>query len=179
MPLFEAESPDELALVQAAHRYGVRMLNKASHCVRVDLPSRGVMDFEVLHIFPFDSTRKRMSVIVRHPVTRQVILYCKGADSAILGILDHPVDQLKQFQEFRTQQHLHKYSKQGLRTLCIAIRVIKESDYTRWLRDYREAEAAISDRAYKLQNTYKKMERNLTLLGIGNVWNITFLRDYS
>ena len=40
---------------------------------------------QVLHAFPFDSTRKRMSVVVRHPRTQQVILYCKGADNAILA----------------------------------------------------------------------------------------------
>jgi phospholipid-translocating ATPase len=43
----------------------------------------GVVEFEVLHVLPFDSVRKRMSIIVRHPVTRDRILLCKGADSAI------------------------------------------------------------------------------------------------
>ena len=45
------------------------------------------MDFEVLHVLSFDSTRKRMSVIVRHPLTKEIILYTKGADSAILSVL--------------------------------------------------------------------------------------------
>ena len=36
-----------------------------------------VMDFDVLHVLPFDSTRKRMSVILKHPMTNEIILYTK------------------------------------------------------------------------------------------------------
>lgn len=38
----------------------------------------GLCEYEVLHVLPFDSNRKRMSIIVRHPQTHQKILYCKG-----------------------------------------------------------------------------------------------------
>jgi phospholipid-translocating ATPase len=48
------------------------------------------MDYEVLHVFEFDSVRKRMSIVVRHPHTNQVILYCKGADSAVFSKLRRP-----------------------------------------------------------------------------------------
>ena len=47
----------------------------------------GEVDFEILHVLSFDSTRKRMSVIVRHPLTKEIVLYTKGADSAILSVL--------------------------------------------------------------------------------------------
>ncbi len=43
-----------------------------------------MVDFELLHVLPFDSVRKRMSVILLHPVTRERLLYCKGADSSML-----------------------------------------------------------------------------------------------
>lgn len=44
----------------------------------------GFAEYEILNILPFDSNRKCMSIIIRHPVTRQIILYCKGADSTLL-----------------------------------------------------------------------------------------------
>lgn len=44
----------------------------------------GTIEYEVLEILPFDSTRKRMSIVLRRPETRQIVVYCKGADSAIL-----------------------------------------------------------------------------------------------
>lgn len=47
----------------------------------------GLIEFRVLHVLPFDATRKRMSVILQHPLTDEKILYCKGADSSILSQL--------------------------------------------------------------------------------------------
>ena len=44
---------------------------------------QGQVTMRTLHILPFDSDRKRMSVIVENPITHEIILYCKGADSAI------------------------------------------------------------------------------------------------
>ena len=47
-------------------------------------------EYEVLQTFPFDSVRKRMSVILRHPKTEEIILCCKGADSSIFPRLKRP-----------------------------------------------------------------------------------------
>ena len=52
------------------------------------------VELEVLNILHFDATRKRMSVIVRHPMSRNIILYVKGADSSIFSVL-HPKYQSK------------------------------------------------------------------------------------
>ena len=43
----------------------------------------GEVMLRTLHVLSFDSHRKRMSVIVENPQTKEIILYCKGADSAI------------------------------------------------------------------------------------------------
>ena len=40
--------------------------------------------FEVLNEFPFDSTRKRMSYIVRKKGETNIIIMCKGADSIMI-----------------------------------------------------------------------------------------------
>ena len=93
--------------------------------------------------------------------------YCPsaGADSAILEQLQHPDEQLEQFRQFRTQQHLYMYSKAGLRTLCVAMRVLNIAEYGVWLQKHQKAETALTDREYRLQSSYKSMERNLSLLG--------------
>ena len=43
------------------------------------------MDFDVLHVLPFDSTRKRMSVILKHPMTNEIILYTKVRITKLLA----------------------------------------------------------------------------------------------
>ncbi|KAK7072411.1 putative phospholipid-transporting ATPase VB [Halocaridina rubra] len=125
----------------------------------------GLCEFEVLHVLPFDSNRKRMSIIVRHPETQEKILYCKGADSAILDNLSRSVDDKTKLLIFRTQQQLNSYSKRGLRVLCMAKRVLSDPEYEDWAMKHKEAENALSDRERKLQESYHRIEKNFTLVG--------------
>ena len=39
-PIYEAESPDELALVDAAYAYNCRLLKRTPHNVKVTLPGK-------------------------------------------------------------------------------------------------------------------------------------------
>ncbi|MEQ2190437.1 hypothetical protein XENOCAPTIV_017499 [Xenoophorus captivus] len=87
---YEAESPDEAALVYAARAYGFILLARTPNSVTVRLPSGEELVFEVLDTLTFDSNRKRMSVLVRHPVTKEYVLYTKGADYAIMELLGTP-----------------------------------------------------------------------------------------
>lgn len=84
---YEAESPDEAALVYAAKAYGFTLLARTPHSVTVRLPSGEDLVFEVLDTLTFDFNRKRMSVLVRHPITKECVLYTKGADYAIMELL--------------------------------------------------------------------------------------------
>lgn len=87
---YEAESPDEAALVYAAKAYGFTLLARTPDSVTVRLPSGKDLVFELVDTLAFDSNRKRMSVLVRHPITREYVLYTKGADYAIMELLGTP-----------------------------------------------------------------------------------------
>lgn len=84
---YEAESPDEAALVYAARAYQCTLRSRTPEQVVVDFAALGPLTFQLLHILPFDSVRKRMSVVVRHPLSNQVVVYTKGADSVIMELL--------------------------------------------------------------------------------------------
>ncbi|KAH9903226.1 hypothetical protein C8Q73DRAFT_832053 [Cubamyces lactineus] len=77
-----AISPDEAALVAAARDVGFPFVDdRAKDAVDIEVmgqPERYIP----LQLLEFNSTRKRMSVIVRNP-QGQIVLYCKGADSVI------------------------------------------------------------------------------------------------
>lgn len=88
--VYEAESPDEAALVHAAHVYGFTLRGRSADHVLVDLPGIGSVVVQLLHILPFDSNRRRMSVVVRHPLSGQVVVYTKGADSVIMDLSKNP-----------------------------------------------------------------------------------------
>ncbi|XP_006782102.2 probable phospholipid-transporting ATPase VB [Neolamprologus brichardi] len=166
---YEAESPDEAALVYAAKAYGFNLLSRTPDSVSVRLPSGEVLDFEVLDTLTFDSNRKRMSVLVRHPITKEYILYTKGADFAIMELLGTPYAEHfsgnKKNIATVTQRHLDCYAKEGLRTLCIAKKVVSEAVYKHWSVDRKNAMAAIENRERLVMDTAVQLEKNLTLLG--------------
>lgn len=87
-PLYEAESPDELALVNAAYSYDCCLLNRSPNHILVSMPTAGAtVEYEILKILPFDSSRKCMSIVVRQTGTQEIVLYTKGADSSIMPVL--------------------------------------------------------------------------------------------
>ncbi|XP_072256808.1 phospholipid-transporting ATPase VB isoform X2 [Pyxicephalus adspersus] len=168
---YEAESPDEAALVHAARAYSFTLMSRTPDQVTVRLPQGTLLTFDLLYTLGFDSVRKRMSVVVRHPITREIIVYTKGADSVIMDLLDDPAranindeKRLRKIQS-RTQRHLDWYARDGLRTLCIAKKVLSEEDFERWSNFREEAEAAIDNREELLMETAQHLETNLTLLG--------------
>ncbi|XP_005870630.1 PREDICTED: probable phospholipid-transporting ATPase VB isoform X1 [Myotis brandtii] len=169
---YEAESPDEAALVHAAHAYSFTLVSRTPEQVTVRLPQGTCLTFDVLCTLGFDSVRKRMSVIVRHPLTGEIILYTKGADSVIMDLLEDPArvtdtDVEKKLRKIRarTQKHLDLYARDGLRTLCIAKKVLSEEDFRRWASFRHEAEASLDNRDELLMETAQHLENQLTLLG--------------
>jgi phospholipid-translocating ATPase len=75
--------------------------------------------------FPFDSTRKCMSVIVRDCVSKAVTIYTKGADNVMLEKIIFTENGIKE----GVISDLYKYSCEGYRTLVIASKKLNESEY--------------------------------------------------
>lgn len=85
---YEAESPDEAALVYAAQAYSFTLVSRTPEQVTVRLPQGTLLTFDILYTLGFDSVRKRMSVVVRHPLSKEIVVYTKGADSVIMDLLE-------------------------------------------------------------------------------------------
>ncbi|XP_074881381.1 phospholipid-transporting ATPase VD isoform X2 [Buteo buteo] len=168
---YEAESPDEAALVHAARAYKCILQSRTPDQVTVDFAGLGSLTFQLLHILPFDSVRKRMSVVVRHPVSNKVLVYTKGADSVMMDLLrtasegtNNSEMEQKKIKE-RTQKHLDDYARRGLRTLCIAKKVMSDAEYAEWLNHRFLAETSIDNREALLFESAVRLETELTLLG--------------
>lgn len=69
-----------------------------------------------------------------------------------------------------TQQHINNYSKEGLRILVMAKRVLAQHQYDEWFRKHQEAELAADNLERKIRDSQNSIECNLTLLGAtGNI----------
>ncbi|KAI5867564.1 phospholipid-translocating P-type ATPase [Durotheca rogersii] len=157
---FKAQSPDEAALVSTARDMGFTVLGQTSDGIRLNVMGQE-RQYPVLNTIEFNSSRKRMSAIVKMPDGR-IILFCKGADSIIYSRLKRGEQA-----ELRktTAEHLEMFAREGLRTLCIAQRVLSEHEYLEWRKEHDKAATALQDREEKLEEVADKIEQELTLLG--------------
>ena len=115
--------------------------------------------YELLHIFEFDPTRKRMSVIVKDCQTSEYILFCKGADSAILNVSSCGTAS-------KYADSLTSFSKNGWRTLVLAYRILTETEVNEYTQLINDANNDIVNREASLANVYTLVEKNLTLIGV-------------
>lgn len=163
-PIYESESPDEVALVLMSFNYKYRLCKRGKDFVEVELPNGKKVSYEVLNLLPFDSNRKRMSIIVKCPFTKKLILYCKGSDLTVLSKLtkDYASEQIKMKELSMTYQNLKRYSTKGFRVLCMAKRILSKDLYEKWLKQYDEAEKFGSRRLILCMDD---IESDMTLLG--------------
>jgi phospholipid-translocating ATPase len=158
---FKAQSPDEAALVSTARDCGFTFLGRSHDSLIVNIMGEE-KEYQILNTLEFNSTRKRMSAIVRMPEDNRIVLFCKGADSVIYSRLK-PGEQAELRQA--TAEHLETFAREGLRTLCIAQRELDEEEYQRWNKEHDLAAAAVHDREDKLEQVADAIERELTLIG--------------
>ena len=163
----KAQSPDESALVSTARQLGYSFLGNAKKGLIVEI--QGVQkEFQVLNILEFNSSRKRMSCIIKIPGATssdepKALLICKGADSVIYSRLNRTQNDPTLLE--RTALHLEEYATEGLRTLCLAQRELSWSEYEDWVKTYDVAAASVSNREEELDKVTDVIERELILLG--------------
>ena len=157
---YKAESPDEAALVSAARDVGFAFLNRTNTNLEIEVMGE-IENYVPLRTLEFNSTRKRMSTLVRTPDNR-ILLICKGADSVIYQRLtaDHDQEVIAS-----TTQYLEEFANAGLRTLCISSKYVSEEEFSTWSKVYDKACAAIEDREDKIEAACEMIEGGLTILG--------------
>ncbi|XP_016450141.2 putative phospholipid-transporting ATPase 9 isoform X1 [Nicotiana tabacum] len=163
---YEAESPDEAAFVIAAREIGFEFYKRTQTSVSVhelDLASgqRIERSYKILNVLEFNSTRKRMSVIVKDE-DGKILLLSKGADSIMFERLGK---NGREFEE-ETKEHVNEYADAGLRTLILAYRKLSEEEYKSFNEKFLEAKNSISeDRETIIDEITDNIEKDLILLG--------------
>jgi len=154
--------PDEACLVKAAAALGVVFCGRSDDSVTVHVC--GVPHvWEILTTIEFNSTRKRMSVIVRSPRGRLMLL-CKGADTVIYDRLKK-TDPAKVAAQQQTQELITQYAAEGLRTLVLGKVDLDEYEYRRWAQRYLDASTSLEDRQGKMMIVAEEIELDLDLVG--------------
>lgn len=148
-----------MALVEGGASLGYCFLNRSSNEVSIKIWDREPENW-ITHVeFPFDSSRKRMSVIVEHK--NKYYLMTKGADSIML-----PRCQAREETIEILQDHLNKFAKEGLRTLVMGQKEISLGEFQNFKKEFDSIKISNDkNKEKKLVKLYDEMESNLDLLG--------------
>lgn len=236
---YQAESPDEGALVSAASStFGYQVITRDSTGIRIRIDSPSILSdpavveglkngsksllslatesasnvnyadnkagasdsavdssseetWEILAVNKFDSDRKRMSILLRSPLElgSLPILFCKGADSAMLedgvctgisadegpnaiasrmsqrGERSENEAEWELAQTLGLQVHLGDFASEGLRTLVLGMRILSEDECATWTEEYKAAATSLKNRDEKLTAAAKKIESDIYIVG--------------
>ncbi|KAF8375398.1 hypothetical protein PRIPAC_81827 [Pristionchus pacificus] len=179
---YEGESPDELALVWGARRFGWCLESRSNNIVTYkDHDGRKTM-LKVLCTLPFDTERKRMSVCVVGDNEDEVIVYSKGADSSMIGKAGKRVKResesalksieedeednvdddkpMKPSREEVLKSRVEEYARMGLRTLVMGMRVMRRTEFDEWMNHKNFVELA-RNRGNEKDEESEKMMREM------------------
>lgn len=159
----QASSPDEIALVGAAEKYGLFL--KARNDKRIELEwvdLKLAQNFTILNNFPFTSKRKRMGIIVKDETFNKIIFYMKGADDIMLN-------RVQQSQRGFLKDNTDDLSRDGLRTLVYSYRIMTQDEYDSWQVEYKKALEEISKRDEMQEKAIEIIESNMEILMVTGV----------
>ena len=162
LPTYQASSPDELALVQGAATLGFVFFDKSMNTLYTKTyGSVEKLAWEILAEIPFNSNRKRMSLVIKEPKTNNFLLLCKGADQVM-----YPLMKADQGLRSIVEDHLHLFAMEGLRTLIMCQRTIAPDEFLVWHKRWQEVQLSNAvDKDIRLDLLGAELENNLELVG--------------
>ncbi|XKL62821.1 hypothetical protein PGB90_002654 [Kerria lacca] len=162
MVSYNVSSPDQKALILAAHEFGYSLLNRTHNCVEIIVNNK-LLRYKVLCDFEFSSDRKRSSVIVKNP-NNELILYAIGADDVILPRCI-PIDNYRDV----TKKHIEEFTSQGLRSICISMVKIAQREFENWYPLFVKARESLTSKDNLTEKAEHAIVKNLQLLGCTGV----------
>jgi magnesium-transporting ATPase (P-type) len=118
--------------------------------------------YELLHVLQFQSLRRCMSVILKCLKSQQVIVFCKGAESAIFQKCIRGNIQ-------QANANINEFANLGWRTLAFAYKTMSIGEYENYDRMLAYAYNDITNRDANLTRVFNEIETGFTLLGVTGV----------
>lgn len=160
--IFQASSPDEVALVKIAESINMKLLERTQLKMTIQNASGVKENYQILANFPFSSETKRMGIIVKHIETGRIIFYLKGADA----IMKY---KLPEYQRGFVLDEVEELAKMGLRTLIISQKFLTEKEFNDWNIQYEEANSVLVNRDAAVRRVVESLENDMEFLGITGV----------
>lgn len=161
---YSGMSPDDIELVKTSAKQGYELCYSDHKKKIINLgigDSKVSQAYEVLQVLEFSSDRKRMSIIIRD-AQGKIILYTKGADTIILSKL-HPFNDTHILDQ--NIKYTSNFSKQGYRTLSVAMKVLSNNEYRIFEDKYKKASITLINRQAEIDKVTGSIEKDFYLIG--------------
>eukprot|EP00340_Litonotus_pictus_P008976 CAMPEP_0170518900 /NCGR_PEP_ID=MMETSP0209-20121228/4493_1 /TAXON_ID=665100 ORGANISM="Litonotus pictus, Strain P1" /NCGR_SAMPLE_ID=MMETSP0209 /ASSEMBLY_ACC=CAM_ASM_000301 /LENGTH=1203 /DNA_ID=CAMNT_0010804651 /DNA_START=222 /DNA_END=3830 /DNA_ORIENTATION=+ len=160
--VIQSSSPDEVALIQGAKMVGFNFVTKTSGSIETYIEHTNEKIVWDLHlVLKFDSTRKRMSIIVNKQGTDEYVLFTKGADTQMLSAMTIESSFLS-----TTNKHLSKFAKEALRTLVMAKKELSKETVDEYVRKFNDISGSTSaSRDDDLLDLFNEIESGFHYVG--------------
>jgi len=161
--IYQGSSPDEVSLVKGAANLGFVYKSKSNGELTIENEINGtIMKYEVKLILPFDSFRKRMSVIVHNKEQKTYELFTKGADTVMLNLI-----KFKNSEKEEVKRVNSILSHEGLRILMVGKRQLKEENVKNYLKKVKGMKKEKDQKL--LYKIYNSIEKDLNFCGTAAV----------
>lgn len=155
--LYQASSPDEIAMVNYSEQIGLKLVARDNHSMIIRNP-KGEVVYEIMYTFPFNSDTKRMGIILKKD--NEYIFFEKGADTVMKNIIK---------ENDWIEEETDNMAREGLRTLVIAKKTISKDEFSKFSKAYDKAKMSLVDRNEKMMVEQCKLEKNLEVIGLTGV----------
>ncbi|XP_069468899.1 phospholipid-transporting ATPase IG isoform X2 [Ambystoma mexicanum] len=152
-----SSSPDEIALVMGAKKYGFTYLGLENEYMKIQNQNKETEMYQLLHVLNFDPVRRRMSVLLKNSAGK-ILLFCKGADSSVFH-------RVHQDEVERTKAHVERNALDGYRTLCVAFKELSQEEYDKISKQLDDAKMALQDREERMAKAFDDIETDMHLIG--------------
>ncbi|CDF88065.1 probable phospholipid-transporting ATPase NEO1 [Zygosaccharomyces bailii ISA1307] len=159
---YQAASPDEIAIVKFTESVGLSLFKRDRHSITLLHEHSGkTFEYKILQIFPFNSDRKRMGIILHDQQKDEYWFFEKGADTVMTKIVEKN-DWL--------DEETGNMAREGLRTLVVGRKKLTQKSYEQFQKKYESASLSMLNRDEQMSNVVAEyLEENLELLGLTGV----------
>ena len=126
-PSIQASNPDEVACLAFCESLGFK-INLTNHkIIEVEDIYKNKEVYEILHVFPFSSERRRTDLIIQNQKTQEIKLYLKGADEVVST-------RVKCDESAFIKEKARESASQGLRALSFCYKSLSTEEYTNFTK---------------------------------------------
>jgi magnesium-transporting ATPase (P-type) len=140
---------------------GFVIIKRSSTFVEIKNQFTGkIYSFEILHVIPFDSMRKRMSIFVKFVNSEtnpnMIYLFTKGSPDALL-----PISNLSEEVYSKATNAIECFKSESSRVIVFSMKSVEENEFRDWLSKVQNIQEENA-----LNELNNQMENNLNFKGI-------------